>query len=294
MPGSQLLKILILITLLLSLGLISCQKDPTSSVSEPVQEGSWVTYSIYKWSHDGKPCPSEYCIVYSDGATEELKKKVAEFADQKFIQIMQMFDFENTEDFRYPPGYNKIDVYINRYHEENIAAAYWGSVFITIRSADVDINRYDYLFRHELTHAFEFLIEGMVNLGTDVWFREGIAIYGGGGLHGITDLDDLDRWIAENASDPKKGNPIQVHAWNEFPPGADVTGYYYNVFDLTMRYFLDPNGLGKSTQDVLNLFYNVRNGMQFPAAFQSHFGHNLLEFENNYYDLMRAYLTLTE
>ena len=293
MSGSRFLKILISLVLLFSLRLISCQKDPTS-ISEPVQQGSWVTYSVYKWSHDGKPYPSEYCIVYSDGATEELKKKVAEFTDQKFIEIMQLFDFEDIEYFRYPPGYNKIDVYINRYHEENIAAAYWGSIFITIRSADVNINRYDYLFRHELTHAFEFLIEGMVNLGTDVWFREGIAIYGGGGLNGITDLDDLENWIAQNSNDPKKGNPIQVHVWNDFPAGADVTGYYYTVFDLTIRYFLDPNGLGKSPGDVLDLFYNLRNGIQFPVALQNNFDLNLQEFENDYYDYMRAYLTSAE
>jgi len=207
---------------------------------------------------------------------------------------MQMFDFENIVDFRYPPGYDKIDVYINRYHEESIAAAYWGSVFITIRSADVDINRYNYLFRHELTHAFEFLIEGTVNLGTDVWFREGIAIYGGGARNGITSVDDLDRWIAQNADDPKEGNPIQVHAWEDFPPGADISGYYSNVFDLTMRYFLDPDGLGLSIQNVLNLFYDVRNGMIFPAAFQNNFGLNLYEFENDYYNLMRIYLELVD
>ncbi len=129
MSGSQFFKILFVLLLPISLGLISCQEDPTSSISDPVEQGSWVTYSIYDWSHDGKPYPSQYCIVYSDGATDELKKKVAEFANQKFIEILQMFDFENTEDFRYPPGYNKIDVYINRYHEESIAAAYWGSVF---------------------------------------------------------------------------------------------------------------------------------------------------------------------
>ena len=82
-------------------------------------------------------------------------------------------------------------------HEENIAAAYWGSIFITIRSANVDLNRYSYLFKHELTHVFEFLIEGNVNLGTEIWFSEGIAIYGGGGLNGITSIADLDKWIAK-------------------------------------------------------------------------------------------------
>ena len=273
-----------------SLVLISCREEPTAITPEPVEEGSWLTYSIYDWTHNGNPYSSIYCKIYSDGADQDLKRAVGEFSDEKFEIILNMFNFQNLEDFRYPPGYDKIDVYINMHHQETIAAAYWGSIFITMRSPNVNWSRYAYLFRHELTHAFEFLIEGTVNLGTDVWFREGIAIYGGGRLNGIVDIDDLERWIAQNAHHPDQGNPICIHVWEDFPPGADITGYYYNVFDLTMRYFLDPNGLGKSIQDVLNLFYDMRNGVPFPAAFQNNFGLSLTQFEIDYYDLMRAYL----
>jgi len=276
----------------LSMCMVSCKDDPTSTIPDQIiEEGSWIRYSPYDWSHDGEPYGSIYCKVYSDGASYEMKREVAAFADEKFSVILNMFNFQSMEDFRYPPGYDRVDVYINMYHEENIAAAYWGSIFITIRSPDVEWSRYGYLFRHELTHAFEFLIEGTVNLGTDVWFREGIAIYCGGGLNGIVDIEDLEQWIAQNANHPGQGNPIRIHVWEDFPPGADITGYYYNVFDLTMRYFLDPNGLGKSTQDVLSLFYDIRNGALFPEAFQSNFGISLAQFEIDYYDLMRTYLS---
>ena len=284
------LNTLILFTVSISFVLLNCREDPGIVTPAPVKEGSWITYSPYDWTHDGEPFESDYCIVYSDGANYFLKREAAAFADEKFELILNMFNFQDLHDFRFPPGYDKIDVYINMHHEESIAAAYWGSIFITMRSQHVDWDRYAYLFRHELTHAFEFLIEGTVNLGTDVWFREGIAIYCGGQLNGITDIEDLERWIARNSNDPARGNPICIHRWSDFPAGADITGYYYNVFDLTMRYFLDPNGLGKSTQDVLNLFYDIRNGMQFPAALQNNFGLDLAQFETDYYDLMRAYL----
>jgi hypothetical protein len=272
-------------------GLFSCKEDPASSVTpDQVEEGSWITYSPLKWGHDGEPYHAQYCIVYSDGATYQMKQKVGLFADEKFTQILNLFNFRDMDDLRYPPGYNKVDIYINRYHEENIAAAYWGSVFITIRSENVNINRYDYLFRHELTHVFQFLIEGKVNLSTEVWFTEAIAIYGGGGLWGIRNIEDLEQWIALNADDPNQGNPIFIHVWDDFPVEADITGYYYTVFDLTMRYFLDPDGLGKSIEDVLGLFYDLRDDTAFPAAFQSNFGLDLETLENEYYDRMRAYL----
>ena len=284
------IRILFIFIFFIALGSISCKDDPISSVPEEVEGGSWMIYSPYKWSHDGEPYRAAYCDVYSDGASYELKKQAAEFADEKFLQVLALFNFEDMKELRYPPGYNKIDVYINRYHEENIAAAYWGSIFITIRSATADINRYDYLFRHELTHVFEFLIEDHYNIGTNVWFCEGIAIYAGGGLWCIRDVEDLEQWIARNADDPGLGNPIQIHVWDDFPPGADISGYYCNVFDLTMRYFLDPRGLGKSTQDVLNVFYAIRNGVSFPVAFQNNFGISLQELEDEYYDRMRVYL----
>jgi hypothetical protein len=272
----------------------ACQDYPVEAIPEnreDIKEGSWVTYSPYKWTHDGAPYFSEHCIVYSDGVSAELKEKAGIFADQKFIEVLDLFDFHDKSDLLFPPGYEKVDVYLNRYHEESIAAAYWGCIIITIRSADTDINRYNYLFLHELTHVFQFLIEGKVNLSTDVWFSEGIAIYGGGGLRGITDIDDLDNWISQNAWDPGLGNPIRIHVWDDFPEGADISGYYRNVFDLTMRYFLDPGGLGKTQQHVLSLFYDLRNNINFSHALQNNFGIELADFEARYYDIMRNYLT---
>jgi hypothetical protein len=49
-------------------------------------------------------------------------------------------------------------------------------------------------------------------------------------------------------------------------------------------------GLGKTTQDVLNVFYDIRNRVSFSAAFQTHFGISLQDLENGYYERMRNYL----
>ena len=295
--NSHLSKIIFLINCLVFLNLIGCFKDPVSMIpnQEPdkdpdyIPEGAWVTCSPYKWTHDGEPYFGDYCITYSDCCSYQFKQKVGQFVDEKFIDVLTVFNFENMSDLLYPMDYNKVDVYIDRYHPENMAAAWWGTVIMTFSSENLYAG-HNYLFKHELTHVFQFLIEGHYNLSTPVWFTEAIAIYGGGGLWGIRNSDDLDQWITSNSDDPNQGNPIYIEVWDDFPPGADITGYYYNVFDLTMRYFLDPSGLGKSIEDVLNLFYDLRNDISFSTAFQSNFGLDVNTFEDEYYERMRIYL----
>jgi hypothetical protein len=258
-----------------------------------VPGGCWSIYSPYRWYHDGQPVSFQWCEVYSDGAHDDVKQQLGEISDEKFTEILQLFDFTEVEDFLYPPGYDSIHVFINRFHPENLAAAYWGCFFITIRPPHMNeqLIRYaHYTVKHELMHVFEFLIEGTVNLSTDVWFREGIAVDVGDGFSPRIDADDLEVWIDQNQGIPGLGNPIAIHKWEDFPEGADIH-YYYAFFELTMEYLLDERGKGKTHQDVLNLFYDIRNGIPFSTAFQSHFDMSLEEFENQYYDLMRSYLS---
>jgi hypothetical protein len=294
---SKLSRFLFFISFFIILGFFACQKDPTSIVpdQEPSQnpdyipEGSWITCSPYKWTHDGEPYFGDYCIVYSDCCSYQFKETVGHFTDEKFVDVINLFEFEDLDDLMYPMEYEKVDVYVNRYHPEKLAAAWWGTVIMTFSSENL-LSGHDYLFKHELTHVFQFLIEGHYNLSTPVWFTEAIAIYGGGGRWGIRDTGDLDQWIAKNSNHPDQGNPICIKVWDDFPPGADISGYYHYVFDLTMRYFLDPNGLNKSIDDVLALFYDLRNDVPFESSFENHFGIDVETFEDEYYDRMRAYL----
>ncbi len=269
--------------------LVSCADQPVEPEPEVVPEGAWITWSPYKWSHDGNPYISKHCIVFSDGASAELKTQAGLFADNIFEDIIQLFEFTSQNDFRYPPDHNKIDIYLNVHHDERIAAAYWGCIFITLRSGNDNISQYEYVMRHELTHAFEYLIEGTPELGTDVWFREGIAIYGGGGRNYIKTVEDLEYWVASNSQYPNLGNPITIHQWEDFPDGADIPGYY-TVFDLSMKYLLDSNGYNKTCQDVLNVFYMVRNGSSFRYALRTSFNISIEELEQEIFDRLRSYL----
>jgi len=274
-----------------------CKSNPTSSPIPQTEDGLWTIYTPYNWSHDGQPYSSTYCIVYSNDASYEMKRQMAEIADERFRQIMQLFNFHDVSDFRYPPGGSKIEIYINRNHSESIAWAYWGGFIITIRSSDIVGHWYNYTVyttRHELTHIFEFLIEGREGLGTDVWFKEGIAVHVGcledTGWQTIENLSELESWISQNQNVPGQGNPIKIHQNEDLPPGGDWH-QYYRFFELAVRYLLDSRGMGKSFKDVLNLFYDLRDGKPFPVSFQDNFGIRVSDFEDEFYSRLRTYLS---
>ncbi|MDH5385632.1 MAG: hypothetical protein OEY18_13070 [Candidatus Aminicenantes bacterium] len=274
-----------------------CKSHPTSPEIPQTEDGAWTIYTPFDWTHDGQPYNSVYCTVYSDDASYEMKRQMGQLADEKFNRILQLFNFDDLSDFRYPPGYSRIEIYINRNHPETIAYAYWNGFIITIRSSDlvgIWYTRAVYTATHELTHIFEFLIEGRHVLSTYEWFNEGIAVHTGcleqPGWQTIENLSELESWISENLNVPGQGNPIRIQQDEDYPPGAD--GHrYYQFFELAMRYLLDRKGLGKSYRDVLGLFYDMRNGISFPVSFQNHFGISLDDYEIEFYDRMRVYLS---
>lgn len=255
---------------------------------------TWYTYSRFKWYHDGQPLETEYCEIFSDAANDDVKEIVGEIADEKFEEILELFQFDKFEDFRYPPSYNKIQIYVNRLNDTGIAAAFWGCCIITAREAHIDRNDiyFNYVIKHELTHAFEYLIEGDVELGTDVWFREGIAEYSSRGQRIPVNLSTLESWITQHENITGNGNPIDIHQWEDFPPEVqNRPGSFYPYFELAMKYLLDDNGMGKSIQDVINVFYNARYKVPFSSAFRNNFGISMEDFKNQYFNRMRSFLS---
>lgn len=270
--------------------LASCDKDPQTGIGNEPEEGSWLIYSPLKWTHDGEPITGTFCKIYSDGANEDLKYMCLDFADRMFGEIMGLFQVKDFGQFILPPENTRINVYINTTHEENIAYAYWGTIFITVRTPDLNESLYEYLFKHELTHELEFMSEGTVNLGTPVWFRESLAIYCGGGFNRITTVEDLDDWILENEDSDGQGNPLLIREWSDFPADADIDRYYWYAFDLVMRYLLDPRGLDMKYTNVLGLFYDIRDGDSFDNSFRKNFNIELEVFENEFFSMIREYL----
>jgi len=102
-------------------------------------------------------------------------------------------------------------------------------------------------------------------------------------------LPELEDWIQDYAETPGGGNPISIHKWEDFPPNANYHEFYW-YFELAMNYMLDPEGLAKSNQDILHLFYDVRNGKVFENAFEVNFGIALENFEYEFFERIRSWL----
>ena len=232
-----------------------------------------------------------YCKLFSDSINRNVRKELVDYADRKFSSIMLTFDFDNTDDFLFPPGHDRIEINLSLYNEPEIAAAFWGCVLMTVRAEEPDTNRLDYVLKHELAHSFEYLIEGTPELGTDVWFREGIAVYIGsnGGWAFMSTPDSLAGFIQDHEEAPNLGNPISIHQWEDFPDGSNIPRYY-TVFDLVMKYILSPEGLGKTLDDILDIFYEVRNGAAFSDAFHNVMGISLSLFEEEIFSRLTQFL----
>ncbi len=292
------LSIIFIVSLIPGFISLSCQGSLPSEVPPAVtpEVHSWTVYTPFKWTHDGHPFGGSFITIYSDGAGDALKQQVCDLAERQFVEIMETFEFDRIQDFLYPPGYNCIDIYVNRFQPDNIAWAYWGGFLITIRVEPLDARwlRYlTYTAKHELVHVFEFLIEGKPDIAPDVWFKEGLAVHladpEAAGFNLIDSVTELDAWKSRNQDHPDHGNPIAIHYHTDYPPDADRT-YYYIVFEFVMRYLLDNRGGGRSLQEVLDLFYDMRNSVPFARSFEHHFGIPLDTFEQEFYDRARAYL----
>lgn len=275
-----------------------CDDTPASSEAPPTEKGSWAIHTPFDWSHDGAPFQSVYCTMYSDAASHQLKQRLGQLADEAFDRVMQLFHCTDTSDFIYPPGYSKIEIYINMNHTESVNWAYWGGFIFTIRTDDISGWAYDYTvytLTHELVHILEFLIEGRAGLSSDVWFREGIATYSGclysPAYQRIETLGELESWITQNQNTPGQGNPVAIHSHSDLPEGAN-RHEYFRMSELAVRYLVDQNGMGKTCQDVSGLFYDLRNGISFSSSFESRFGMSLHDYEEEFFDRMRAYLSI--
>lgn len=277
---------------LVYLFLAGCE-DSATDLPEMVDSGSWYR-SGFRWPHDGNPYESEHFIVYSDAASLEARQKVAEIGEELLVLLKEDFEISGDTLFVWPAGQSKIHIYAYRDHYEQGWGgwSYYGGLLIysldhPIR--DTELGNYTRVLKHELMHAVEGLLKGSDNPHlVDVWLTEGIAEYVAGGTQSISSVTTLAQ-LEELVATFGELNPIAMHEY-AYPDIPGVGAYYYVMFELSVKYLLDPVGGGQMKPSIRDIYIDARNGVPFATSFEANLGHNLQEFEDRFFELVREFL----
>lgn len=286
--------LLITVTGALILSLTVGCEDSATGPNGMVDSGSWYRTG-YHWPHDGNPYESANVVVFSDAASLESRRKLAEITEGLVTTLVEDFQIDPATMFKWPPGQTKLHVYAYRDHFVDWfgGKGYYGGFMMysldhPIR--DTELGNYTRVVTHELMHAFEGLMKGTENPKiVDVWLTEGIAEYVSGGTSSsgnITTLAMLDSLVAVYGD----VNPISMHYYEDFPYLDLGYAYLYAMFELSVRYLLDADGLGRPKTLVRDLLVDAGDGALFATSFEEKFGLDLQEFEDEYWDRIRAFL----
>jgi len=279
-----------------------------SDTAQMVDSGSW--YVKERWPHDGHPYETQHFVVYSDGASLEARQRLAALAEEVYVEVIEEMGVDPATMFRYPADQDKIDLYANRYNvlEGGGARGYYAGVIIwsfdheASREA-TDVTTVRATLNHELVHVVEALLKGRFTGDVAVsdprrmptWFSEGTAEALSGGTTGGAPrtLDQIDGLIAEYG----RINPV---AWRVDLPPSEVFSsdayprYYYPMAHLAVDYLLDPDGLGKSPEDLAAVMRDMGGDVPFAEAFEDHVGISQSDYETQFFTLMDGYLPQSE
>jgi hypothetical protein len=248
----------------------------------------------FRWPHDGNPYETMHFTVYSDAASLYARQKAAEIGEELLTVLTDEFGISYDTRLIWPPGQSKIHIYTYRDHYEQAWGgwSYYGGLLIysldhPIR--DTNLANFRRVLKHELMHAIEGLVKGSDDPHlVDVWLTEGIAELVAGGTQSIPSvetLQDLENLVAEFG----ELNPVAMHRY-QYPNIPNVGAFYYVMFELTVKYLLDPLGLGMGRASIRDIYLDARSGIPFADSFEQRSGISLQQFEDEYFQRIRGYL----
>lgn len=273
----------------------ACGDSPSHPGGGMVDSGSWYRTG-FRWPHDGNPYESANVIVFSDAASLESRQKLAEITEDLMTGLVADFQMDPATMFKWPPGQSKLHVYAYRDHFVDWfgGKGYYGGFMMysldhPIRNTE--LGNYTRVVTHELMHAYEGLLKGTENPKiVDVWMSEGLAEYvSGGGTSSsgnIYSLSTLDSLVAVHG----EVNPIAMHYYEDFPYMDLGYAYLYAMFELSVRYLLDAEGLARPGTAVRDVLLDAGEGAVFATSFEEKFGISLQQFEDEYWDRIRHFL----
>jgi hypothetical protein len=145
--------------------------------------------------------------------------------------------------------------------------------------------RYAQIVKHEMTHVVQFYLGGRF-YSVDCWFTEGVAEWASDYLI-VQTWEQVEEW--RRAPDHQL-HPLAVQYREQLVDS--IRGEYYPIWGLAVQYLMDPGGLGKTALEVRAVFQDVGRGVLFEETFENHMGMSLQYYENNFYNLIKEYLSL--
>jgi hypothetical protein len=281
--------------------LVSCVCGACESSTAPDLDYPCVSWcnTVAPWPHDGDPYETESFIVYGDGTSIQARKDLAAIAEKVLTDLKTLFEIPSNDLFVFPANQSKIHLYAFKNHNPNNwgGQGFFGGMIVYSldhpqrkKAGLTELGNYTRLVTHELTHVVQGLLVGSNHsYSTHTWFEEGLGEFVSSlnPERSILSLANLNSLIAEYG----ELNPIAIH--NDQYPAIQGVGvnYFYPIFELTMRYLLDDEGLGHSYLDVKEVFLDMRDGMSFSDAFRNNFGLSVVDFEAEYFVRIRQFLS---
>ena len=224
-------------------------------------------------------------VIFSN--TSDLLKRlhISEYAEDALSELRALF---NVSSFNFNGkihiGHHKDDGrgFVTTQPHFSMFVGMPENGFYTLPAGEWNGNREG--IKHELMHLVElsYMLPSPSEFTSHRWFWEGIAVLVSNGER-YTTLAELVDWQNNNG-----GNPISIQ---EQPNGTSSSdGAYYPMFGLSVAYLVDPNGLGKSYDNIINMYEAIKLGATFETAFYSEFDMTVQAYESNYFTIMENYL----
>ncbi len=256
---------------------------------------NWITGMIFyknlsePVSHDNVILETDHFLIFSNAATKDNKVIFAKISEEHFRKISGWYGL-SSEELGIVTGdpASKIRIYA---HTSKTETGLWrgaknsGIIFPAYGKALWNRN----VLAHEIAHMVELLIirpENFVGLEIPVWFVEGIADYfadlPSAYPFPVNDLHSLDQWWSTYK------NPLSIKSYEDM--GSTHPAAYYTLFGLVFQYFLDPDGMGVSPEQVLGFYHGLVESNDFNLAFEQNMGISVSDLLATLYERLSSYL----
>ncbi len=286
---------------------ISCgSENSITSSNYPIPvSGSirWISGIIFydpngvELPHDNRILESENFLTFSDANSDAVKIELSKMAEESLAEVMEAFGIDSSSELGISRRDTKITIYANNstYPGSGSTSFPYGTIFPAKGSSaylawpEYRRERYRNVVKHETMHVFQLLFGLYAGVRgknrPPMWFQEGIAEYiSGGAFVPIESIEELEEWIMG-----EHWNPLDIVTGEDWQ--TLVGAGYYPLYHLAVKYLLDDKGLGKSYSDVKLMFEYMLINHDFNSSFEKCFGISVEYFRNNYFDLMRDFMS---